>query len=55
MATNHVPPHEDPSLPPHLREALEIMARRGPVVELAVGDDGRPVPVAGSATEGAGQ
>lgn len=27
-------PHEDESLPPQLREALRIMARRGPVVEL---------------------
>jgi hypothetical protein len=26
--------HEDESLPPQLREALRIMARRGPVVEL---------------------
>lgn len=27
-------PHEDETLPPQLREALRIMARRGPVVEL---------------------
>jgi hypothetical protein len=31
------PPHEDESLPPQLREALRIMARRGPVVELTAG------------------
>lgn len=52
MTTDRIPPHEDPSLPPQLREALAIMARRGPVVELAVGDDGRPVvagPAAGEA------
>lgn len=27
-------PHDDPTLPPPLREALRIMARRGQVVEL---------------------
>jgi hypothetical protein len=27
-------PHEDMSLPPELREALRIMAKRGPVIEL---------------------
>lgn len=27
-------PHEDMSLPPQLREALGVMAKRGPVVEL---------------------
>jgi hypothetical protein len=26
--------HEDETLPPQLREALRVMARRGPVVEL---------------------
>lgn len=44
-------PHEDPTLPPQLREALAIMARRGPVVELTMGADGTPVPkTAGTAT-----
>nr|WP_107908836.1 hypothetical protein [Streptomyces chartreusis] len=39
-----LPPHEDTTLPPQLREALAIMARRGPVVELTVGPDGTPAP-----------
>ncbi|MFJ4674087.1 hypothetical protein [Kitasatospora purpeofusca] len=40
-----VPPHQDPALPAQLREALAVMAERGPVVELTVGADGTPAPV----------
>lgn len=50
-------PHDDPALPPQLREALRIMGRRGPVVELTgcaditTAEHGQAAPPPGPAAE----